>query len=356
MIIKRGQTNDKVKGIQEQLKQLTLYAGAIDGMFGPNTERAVKAFQTSRSLLVDGIVGPQTNAALLKATKPKTAPPSDPNRPREPKTAPPTHDNISACSQASWDRFEEFKNCLLGQNNTNEHVVYGPGRGLFVEDKWVVSYGPARLNRKKWAVKGGKTGPSLHCSSLTNLFLGFLLNYNEKWTHQGNMPSQTKMCLIDDGLHPLPQNKKIKYRGYGQSSRRLASNGDTAKRWKMKGKFMMHRLDAVEVWERRKELATFNMWAQSTRKGRSSKMKWDHHVGLFVFDHTEDRMWRLAADGYKGSGGAYSATPVRYGEVTEQWCKQDAHKKFYQIIRFVPDDEHGNFGVGRIIYPIGTEE
>ena len=101
MIIKRGQRNEKVADLQSTLRQLKLYAGKIDGVFGPNTERAVKAFQTSRSLLVDGIVGPQTNAALLKAIKPKTAPPSDPNKPREPKTVPPTHDNISACSQAS---------------------------------------------------------------------------------------------------------------------------------------------------------------------------------------------------------------------------------------------------------------
>ena len=356
MLTKRGERNDQVKIIQEKLKQLNFYAGAIDGIFGRNTERAVRAFQLSRSLLVDGIAGPQTNAALSKATAQKTTPFSPLKKSRDQSTPPPTHDDISACSHLSWKRFEDFKDCLLGQNNTNEHVMYGPGRGLFVEDKWVVSYGPGKLDRKSWAVKGGKTGPSLHCSSLTNLFLGYLLNYNEKWTHQGNMPNQMSMCTQSDELHPLPKNKKIKYRGYGQNCMRLASNGDTADRWKMQGKFMYNRLDAREVWERRKELATFNIWAQSTRKGRSSKMKWDHHVGLFIYDHKEDRMWRLAADGYRGSGGAYSATPVQYGEIDELWCRRDSEKKFYQIMRIIPDDEHGNFGLDRDIYPIGTEE
>lgn len=36
-----------------------------DGAFGPQTERAVRAFQSSRGLKVDGIVGPQTWGALL---------------------------------------------------------------------------------------------------------------------------------------------------------------------------------------------------------------------------------------------------------------------------------------------------
>ena len=41
------------------------YAIAVDGIFGKKTEDAVKKFQKSRNLKVDGIVGPKTWNALL---------------------------------------------------------------------------------------------------------------------------------------------------------------------------------------------------------------------------------------------------------------------------------------------------
>jgi peptidoglycan hydrolase-like protein with peptidoglycan-binding domain len=42
---------------------------AVDGMFGPATEAAVKAFQTGKSMAADGIVTPQTWSALIIQVK-----------------------------------------------------------------------------------------------------------------------------------------------------------------------------------------------------------------------------------------------------------------------------------------------
>lgn len=52
------------KEIQQRLKTLSYYKGAIDGIIGPQSLKAIKAFQKDNGLVVDGIVGNKTSAAL----------------------------------------------------------------------------------------------------------------------------------------------------------------------------------------------------------------------------------------------------------------------------------------------------
>jgi peptidoglycan hydrolase-like protein with peptidoglycan-binding domain len=56
---------DDVAQVQLALKDKGFDPGTIDGVFGPYTERAVKAFQKAKNLEVDGIVGEKTTAALF---------------------------------------------------------------------------------------------------------------------------------------------------------------------------------------------------------------------------------------------------------------------------------------------------
>jgi peptidoglycan hydrolase-like protein with peptidoglycan-binding domain len=56
------------EGRQVRLLQQALGAIKVDGVFGPETEQAVRAFQASAGLTVDGVVGPQTSAALRART------------------------------------------------------------------------------------------------------------------------------------------------------------------------------------------------------------------------------------------------------------------------------------------------
>lgn len=61
---KQGSTGATVREIQTRLKSWGYYSGNVDGIFGTQTERAVRYFQSSNGLAVDGKVGAQTLAAL----------------------------------------------------------------------------------------------------------------------------------------------------------------------------------------------------------------------------------------------------------------------------------------------------
>lgn len=59
--------NDVVKVMQRDLKRLKFYAGAVDGIDGPNTRAAVKAFQKANGLVADGKYGKMTDEAVDRA-------------------------------------------------------------------------------------------------------------------------------------------------------------------------------------------------------------------------------------------------------------------------------------------------
>lgn len=57
--LKKGDRGEHV----ELLQELLIVAGqqlSVDGIFGPRTDEAVRAFQLSKALTIDGIVGPHT--------------------------------------------------------------------------------------------------------------------------------------------------------------------------------------------------------------------------------------------------------------------------------------------------------
>lgn len=62
--LRRGASGDAVREVQQRLRDWGYYEGAVDGKFGSQTEQAVRFFQSRNGLTVDGVVGPQTWAAL----------------------------------------------------------------------------------------------------------------------------------------------------------------------------------------------------------------------------------------------------------------------------------------------------
>ena len=70
-ILRLGDRGTFVRFLQETLLSKLYDAGTIDGVFGANTLTAVKEFQQDSGLTSDGIVGPLTWSALLKADTPR---------------------------------------------------------------------------------------------------------------------------------------------------------------------------------------------------------------------------------------------------------------------------------------------
>ncbi|HEY9879651.1 MAG TPA: peptidoglycan-binding protein [Leptolyngbyaceae cyanobacterium] len=64
-VLRPGMTGDAVVRLQERLRSLGFYKGTVDGVFGAQTEQAVKQAQRHYNIEADGIVGPATWDAIL---------------------------------------------------------------------------------------------------------------------------------------------------------------------------------------------------------------------------------------------------------------------------------------------------
>ncbi|WFA08341.1 LysM peptidoglycan-binding domain-containing protein [Tissierella sp. Yu-01] len=74
-LLRQGNTGADVRDLQTRLRNVGFDPGPIDGIFGPTTHAAVIAFQRSRGLVPDGLVGVLTWTALGKnCSQPTTCP------------------------------------------------------------------------------------------------------------------------------------------------------------------------------------------------------------------------------------------------------------------------------------------
>lgn len=64
-----GSEGTAVLQLQRDLKNLGIDVGPLDGIYGPQTDNAVKTFQGMQNIAVDGIVGPNTREMLAEAMR-----------------------------------------------------------------------------------------------------------------------------------------------------------------------------------------------------------------------------------------------------------------------------------------------
>jgi N-acetylmuramoyl-L-alanine amidase len=67
-MLRRGMSGQNVKNLQTAMNDVTNGNLKVDGMFGPNTETAVKRFQSMCHLQQDGVFGKESGKALLALT------------------------------------------------------------------------------------------------------------------------------------------------------------------------------------------------------------------------------------------------------------------------------------------------
>lgn len=70
-VLRVGSTGNDVYDMQERLKELGYYTGALDGKFASGTQDAVMAFQTANGLTADGVAGRATQDKLYSASAQK---------------------------------------------------------------------------------------------------------------------------------------------------------------------------------------------------------------------------------------------------------------------------------------------
>lgn len=294
MILRPGDKGPEVEVLQLKLKAAGYDPGDVDGDYGKRTTAAVLAFQVDRpDIDDDGIAGPHTQGALDAAiVKRKAA--SD---------VASTPSNIVPCNDTTWLAFQALVTAVTGKP-----VRYGPGRGLWVNGKFIITYGAGKMGGtvKEWPNVLNKTYPAFHCTSWTNFFMSWLMRRNEDFTHAGNIPSLMTLLEASPDVHQNPGAGP--YRGFGDVCFRIPPDGSGAKRQGLVGI-----VDARELYDRRDTLPTFVLCSQSTKL--STGWNKDHHTVLFVFrDH---KMYRIAADGTRGSSG-YSGRPMQWVEITPE--------------------------------------
>jgi peptidoglycan hydrolase-like protein with peptidoglycan-binding domain len=67
-LVSKGARDHPVQTLQHLLRARGSQI-SVDGIFGPETDQAVRAFQQSKNLTVDGIVGPRTWTAVIVQVK-----------------------------------------------------------------------------------------------------------------------------------------------------------------------------------------------------------------------------------------------------------------------------------------------
>ena len=333
--VRRGHRGSDVSFLQMSLKTLGFYEGGVDGVFGAQTEGAVKEFQDDHEELVDdGVVGPITWGRLAQALDIRDSD-HNPRVPDKPLDAPPRHDFGTQWPQIPREIFD----ALVRANNkiVQQGVGYGPGRGWAVADKhnMYVTIGPRGLKSGSYKTRDPEYTAAFVCSTYTYFMACFLLREQERFNRAlagGVPPLFDVLAKRNDVVHRI-EGFKYGYLGFGPYFRVVRSDGSTATRHKRLRK-QPKELDLIEIWNRREELPEIMFCGQAfAKKGYHS------HTAIIYIDRQDGyKVYRCAADGGKHKGGVFSGTDMNIEVIDEKMAKAKAPGGWYRCFGLVPDN------------------
>jgi peptidoglycan hydrolase-like protein with peptidoglycan-binding domain len=114
--------SEELKISQQKLKDLDLYTGSIDGINGTNTKNAIKEFQRKAGLSVDGVLGPNTLAALEKGAESYI--PIDQLDSSTTVNSESSSNTISTSSALDLRNYNPSKPCVDGYVDSNRYLGY----------------------------------------------------------------------------------------------------------------------------------------------------------------------------------------------------------------------------------------
>ena len=138
--IRIGNKGDRVKTLQQSLITLGYLSGKADGVFGKQTQKAVKSFQRSMKLTSDGVAGKKTLIAIQSAlasgsTSTAATPTPAPSATASPSPAPtPVPDegelNQKISAPSSVQLLHWFNDVKPAVSSGQHLLVYDPASGL----------------------------------------------------------------------------------------------------------------------------------------------------------------------------------------------------------------------------------
>lgn len=157
--MKKNQNNDP-----EAVKKVQMVVGVTaDGVFGPKTEAAVKAWQKAHNLDDDGIVGPKTWSAMFPEEKPTNSKCVDPGVVYLPLSV---HVTKSAGRSIKYlaIHFTAGSSSVKGRARDVKHVFEHrkASADFAVDDAEMVQFNPDLKNYYCWAV-GDKKDAKVNC-------------------------------------------------------------------------------------------------------------------------------------------------------------------------------------------------